>query len=270
MLNICFDDVVGGHLLISWGLADSEGILPLNLHLDRGRLRGDVIATQERMSAEILGYHFPNMDPREIDREYKKGLRKARRCYKDLEERIKAGQAVRVWIDNTAHDRCGLYWLCDIARPYQPKIFVASCPGYGYDAQKDGFIENRNWATFTDHDFPDGCAQKAVRLAQIQIDRYAQAWKRAVEQDTALRVLINDHLVSVDEDLFDAALLRHIDRTPKTQASIMEQFCLEYRGLDLDLVMWRIDHLLKSDVIKVCEEKVDSHGCCWPRTISRT
>lgn len=268
MLDICFNDSVGGNLMAAQMYLESDGVLPLNLHLNYGKLSGDVIATQERRTAENLLYYFPNTPPKEIDRNYEKGLRLARQCFKDLEDRLKNEQSLRVWVSNTAQDRCNLYWLCNFAKSYQPKISIVVCPGYEFNSRKNCYVENRNWASFTNHRFMADCAKNAVELTEEEIGQYAKAWEKLVEKDAPLRVLIDDDLVSTDADFFDAVILRHISDTPKSQSSILGNFLSEYIGMDVDFVCSRIDFLLKNNLIKVCEEKVDTQGCCWSRTIS--
>lgn len=122
MLDICFNDSVGGSLMVARTHLESDGVLPLNLHLNYGKLSGDVIATQEQISADDFRNFYPNATPEEVEKEHTKCLRKARRCFKDLAQKLESGQSIRVWVSNTAHDRCNLYWLCHFAKDFPTKF----------------------------------------------------------------------------------------------------------------------------------------------------
>ena len=269
MLDICFNGSVGGNLMVARTHLESDGVLPLNLHLNYGKLSGDVIATQERISADTFRNFYPDSTPEEVEKEYKKGLRQARRCFKDLAQRLESGQSIRVWVSNTAHDRCNLYWLCHFAKDFPTKLFVVVCPGYEFDTRKQCYIENRNWARFSNAHFMADCANKAIELTEEEIQAYANEWNKLVEKDAPLRILIDDNLINVEEDFFDSIILRHIENAPKSQSSILGNVLAEGWGMDVDFICARIDFLLKSNVIKICEKRSDDYGGCWPRTIAK-
>lgn len=152
---------------------------------------------------------------------------------------------------------------------FSHKVFVVACPGYEFDTKKQCYIENRNWATFTNAHFMADCADNALELTKEEVNAYAGEWNKLVERDAPLRILIDDNLVNVDEDFFDSIILRHIDNIPKSQSSILGNVLAEGWGMDVNFICARIDFLLKSNVIKICEKKADDYGGCWPRTIAK-
>ena len=268
MLDICFSDCVGGNLLAVRSYLDSD-VLPINLHLNYGTLCGDIVAKQERLFAESLLLHFPNTDPQEIERNYKKNLKKARRCFQNLEERLQSGESIRVWVSNTAHDRCNLCWLCHFAKDYPAKILVVTCPGYEFNERTQQYIENRNWASFSNLDFMASYAKNAVELTASEVESYSTQWKKLVEVDSPMRVLIDDYIVNVPEDFFDAIILRQIDKTPKSQSRIIGDLLAELQGVDTNFLLSRINFLIKSDKVKICELKTDAYGSTFVQTISK-
>ena len=269
MLDICFYDSVAGTLMMARNLFITDDILQLNLRLNYGRLSGDIIATQERIVADNFLCSYPNMSEEELESYYTEGLQYARQRVQYLEEKLKGGQPFRVWVSQTALDRCNLCWLCHFSKPYQPKILVVTCPGYEFDPTENCYVENRNWVNFTNTQFMAECAKTAIELTEEEIKHYAQIWERLVCQDAPLRLLVDDTLVSADADFFDAMILQYIHSDPQPQCLLLGDFLSEYPYLDVDFICSRIDYLLQAHVIKVCEDIVDSQGCCWQRTLSK-
>ena len=269
MIDICFSDSVYGNLMLAKELFDTDGVLFLDLHLNHGKINGDVIATQAQRNAECLLSIYPNTEATELEDVYVQGLQQARQCLKDLESALKNGQPIRVWVSHTAHDRCNLYWLCHFFKKCRPRIFVAVCPGYEFDPNENGYIENKNWGGFINRQFIAECAKNAMELAEREIEENTQIWKQLVRKNTPLRVLIDDNLVSTGEDFFDAMILQYIHRKPTSQAIILGDFFAEHFGGDVAFICSRIDHLIESNKIKICKNKADAQGCNWQRTLSK-
>ena len=76
MLDICFSDSVGGMLIEVRNHIQSD-VLPLDLHLNYRSLDGDIIEIQTRRNVETLKYFYKTITEKELQKEYKKELKKA-------------------------------------------------------------------------------------------------------------------------------------------------------------------------------------------------
>lgn len=129
MLDICFSDSVGGLLIEVRNLIKSD-VLPLDLHLNYGSLDGDIIEIQTKRNVNRLKYFYKTITEKELQKKYKKELKKAYNAQEILKNFLSEGKEIRLWLSNNAHDRCGLYWFCDLVKDFENKISVVFCPGY--------------------------------------------------------------------------------------------------------------------------------------------
>ena len=268
MIDICFSNSVGGLLNLARGLIDTDYILPLFLELNRGDISGDIIAAQQKLYIEGFMRFYPKKTLSELEEMcVEEDIEPMQKCYDRLINFLKEGHTVRVWVSNTARDRCGLYWLSKFIKPYVTTVNVVTCPGYEYDAKKKCYIENRNWSTFRNYYFLAECAKDAVELTKPEIEHYSQMWDRLVEENAPLRILVDDYILGVNEDFFDSIILANIDKTPKTQSKILAETLIKTRGINDDYISMRIDHHIKMGTIVVVEDREDEMGGCWPRTL---
>ena len=268
MLDICFSDSVGGLLIEVRNLIKSD-VLPLDLHLNYGSLDENIIETQTKRNVGTLKYFYKNITEKELQKEYKKELKKANEAQELLKTFLSKGQEIRLWLSNNANDRCGLYWFCNFAKEYENKISIVSCPGYEYNDIKDKITENRNWASFSNPYFMAEFVKNPRVLNKNEISAYSQTWEYIVKENAPLRILVDDSIVGVEESFFDNAILSFVSNEPKSQSFVMGKMLGKWKGgCDAAFISERIEHLIEIGKIQVCEEKVDDNDCYWPRTIS--
>ena len=269
MIDICFSDTVGGILLEVKNIIKSDAILPLDLHLNYRYLDGDIIENQTKRNADSLKYYYKTITEKELQKEYQIELKRANKAQKTLRNFLLKGQEIRLWLSNNANDRCGLYWFCNLAKDYESKIFVVSCPGYEYDDIKDKATENRNWASFSNPYFMAEFAKESRTLNKNEISAYSQTWGYIVKENAPLRILVDDSIIGVKESFFDDIILGFVSDEPKSQASVMGEILGKWQGgCDAAFISERIEHLIGNNKIKVVEEKVDENDCYWPRTLA--
>ena len=104
----------------------------------------------------------------------------------------------------------------------------------------------------------------------VSIDAYAREWDRIATENAKLRILIDNTIVSVNEDFFDSTILGFVGHTPEKQVHIMGKMLGKWRGCDVAFISERIDHLIATKQIIVCKEEVDEFDCYWQRSIALT
>ena len=270
MVDICFSDSVGGLLMQIKKDVCSDGVLPLDLHLNYEHINCDIVEAQAKRNIDTLKYYYKSVSDKEKQIEYKKEILGMRNALKRLEKILADGHDMRLWLSNTANDRCGLYWFCNFAKNYANTISIVMCPGYEYIPYLQASQVQYAWASFDNPNFVAKFAPTARVLDEHERSAYAREWTLLIKEDSPLRILIDNALVSVEESFFDGIILSFVKAEPQTQRSVMGKMLGKWHGcVDVAFVSMRIEHLIAAGKIKVCEEKVDEHDCYWPRTIAK-
>lgn len=106
-------------------------------------------------------------------------------------------------------------------------------------------------------------------MSKEQIDLYADLWKKLVEENAALRVLIDNRVINTSEDFFDNAILSFISKEPKSQVSVISDFLGKWYCVDFGFVSERIEYFIKIGKIEIVENKTDNKGSFIIRTIKK-
>ena len=269
MIDICFSDSVAGTLMQIRKDIHSDGVFPLDLHLNYEHIDCDVVEIQARRNINTLKYFYKSITNEELQNEYIEELENTRNAVKTLEQFLIDGQDIRLWLSNTANDRCGLYWFCHLAKDYTNKISMAVCPGYEYSPSTQSASIQKNWALFSNPAFVASFASSARILEKHEKAAYAREWTLLVKEDSPLRILIDDTIVGVEESFFDKIILGFLTLEPQPQNTVMGKMLGKWQGVcDVAFISMRIEHLIADGKIKICEEKVDEHDCYWLRTIA--
>ena len=270
MIDICFSDSVGGMLKLVRKEIHSEYVLPLWLRLNYANLDGDVLENQVRREIETAKYFTKTVTENELKEEYTQLLDEERNNHKKLKEFFVAGKSFRLWLSNTANDHCGLFWFCSLIRHCTNNISIVWCPNYEYDRRTNISSIKTDWAMFDNPNLLVNNIDNAQILCKAQIDAYAREWDRIATENAKLRILIDNRIVSVDEDFFDSTILGFVGHTPEKQVHIMGKMLGKWRGCDVAFISERIDHLIATKQIIVCKEEVDEFDCYGQRSIALT
>ena len=269
MVDICFSDSVGGLLMQIKKDICSDGVLPLDLHLNYEHIDCDIVETQAKRNIDTLKYYNKSVNDKEIQVEYKKEIKSMQNTLKLLGKILADGHDMRLWLSNTANDRCGLYWFCDFAKNYANTISIVMCPGYEYIPYLHTAHVQPDWASFNNPNFVATFAPATHILDEHEKSAYVREWTLLVKENTSLRILIDNTIVGVDDSFFDDIIMGFINSEPQPQNTVMGKMLGKWKGcVDVAFISMRIEYLIADGKIKVCEEKVDEHDCYWPRTLS--
>ena len=273
MLDICFNDSTGGNLIaIEYELDNpikTDGVLPLDLQFNYGVLSGDIYETQANFEARLQKSFFNNISERKLNSWCNQKLKSIRSALSKLDKRLKKSEDIRLWLDNSAVDRCGLCWFCDYVKSYDSKISVVMCPGIESLASQNKITENTKWAAFTNISYMATFAETAKELSKEEINLYSETWQKLVKENAPLRVLIDNKIISTNEDFFDKPILSYISDEPKPQITIIGDFLADWYCADYSFVSERIEYLLEQGYIEVVEDKLNDEGSYVVRTIRR-
>lgn len=269
MIDVCFSDSTAGMLRSIKKELGSKDVISFRFDLDHGYLTDDIIVRQERMHAENLRCFFAQISDEEIENAYQRGLENTHSKLITLEKYLKDGESIRLWISSTANDRCCLYWFCDYISNYLNDIFIVMCPGFEPGKKNGDYLEIKSWASCDNAGFLYECSSSSRPVCPKERVLYADLWKRIVQENMPLRVLINNSIVSTTEDFFDRAVLSFIDEKPIPQSEIMGKASDKWKIYNVNFVAKRIEALIEKGYVRIYENKVREDGCFWSRTLVR-
>ena len=269
MIDICFSCTVGDSLFESSELIQSDGVFPLNLHLNYGHLDCNIFEEQAKRNVNTIKYTVKTITEEELQEAYTEEVTDINNKINDIEKFLVNGHAIRLWLSNTASDRCGLYWFSHFAKDYSNDISIVLCPGYEYIPYLRTAHIQPDWALFSAPDFVAQFASTAKILDEHEKSAYAEAWPLLVKQNSPLRILIDNTIVGVDETFFDSIILSFVKPEPQSQKTVMGKMLGKWQGgCDAAFISMRIEHFINKGNIKVHEEIVDKNDCYWERTIA--
>ena len=268
MIDICFGDCLFGVLKVVQKKLRSKDVLTLLMNLPYGKVDRDVIEAQARREADTLWYCYKDITELEVQENYEEFLEGIQTAHQKLKKHFENGESFRLWLNNNARDRCALYWFCSIAQGYENYIEIVYQPRYEYNDITKKVKTCTCWELIDDFDLLATYIEKAVKLEDAEKQAYVAEWNRIVADNAPLRILIDNTIVGVKEDFFDDTILNFVSNEPRTQSYVMGTMLGKWQsGCDVAFISQRIEHLIESGKIKVCEEKVDEEGCYWARTL---
>ena len=228
-------------------------------HFNYGLLEGDPIDTQARMEAESMRFYYPTPED-EIEQIYHDTEKSYHRIMEWLDSALQSKKSIRIWVSNTAHDICNLYWLCHYAQKYDPAIWLVKCPEYEIDSQTNLPVLLECWQQVSSNDTYLHARDNAVALTKNDILFYAAQWERLVKENMSLRILIDNSVISTSEDFFDSILLKHIGTTPVFLRTVLLDVLDEGLGIGYNFILGRLDKLIHQGLVLGCQESTDDLG----------
>lgn len=269
MIDVCFSDSLAGVLCTIKDEIKSDGIFALPQTLNCGPLDcEDIVAQQIKVELEYEKYFRKDVTEEEIEKEFKNQLKEKRKTFQELKKHIDDGQKIRIWVSNQAKDRCGLFFFCYLMGGFTNELSAVVCPGYEHDDIFNETTEKRSWSSYSNPYFVAECVNEARVMCEYERRAYSTRWKELVKENAPLRILIDDVVVSVEEDFFDNAILGFVGVEPKHQNSVMGKMLGKWQCGDIFFISKRIERLIENGKIKVCEDRVANNGCYWGRTIA--
>jgi hypothetical protein len=269
MIDICFSDSVVGMLKCIKREIKSDGIFSLWMFLNLGNIDcEDLIAEQVQIEVGYYKYFSKNTTDEELEKIFSEQLKQERKKFEKFKKYINDGHKIRLWISNTANNRCGLYWLCNFLKGYTNELSTVVCPGYEYDDISNKTEENRNWSKFSNPWSMAEFIKEAHIVCEKEKIAYSKRWEELIQENAQLRILVDDMIVGVNEDFFDNAILGFVSAEPESQNRIMGKMLGKWQSGDIFFLSKRIEYLIEKGKIKVCENRIAENGCYWGRTIA--
>lgn len=199
MLDLTFSDSAAGSLYMMRNRLSTDGspaeVLPLWMALDTGDLSGP--EARRAVYQDLYGYIAEV--PEEMERMNRTALAR-------LDRAEAADEPVRLWLcPGDPAEMCNLLFLCDRYADAAPKLSVVRIPDRVVDEQAGTVTTYRSTG-----EIPPEALISMVRYEQPLGDAerraYTLEWRKLVQENAPLRVIVNGRLMSVPEDFYDHAL----------------------------------------------------------------
>lgn len=241
-----------------WIEGTSDEVICLGFMLDIGELNQDICGEYRKN----LIYSMLNQEQWDSDSEIDKELREAGNVYIRELERLKAfletGEDIRIWYSRSAYSLCGLYNVCSLLMHYSNRIFVVELPEYSID--KNVISSYQNWGEIAAEEF-SLFLEYQREICHMEVKRYAQMWTELVDDNSPLRSLVNNHVISVNEDFYDFLIWKRLTTKPIKEARLIGDIMGYYRiGVGDWWYAKRIQYYIDNGKIEVVEDSENKYA----------
>ncbi|EOR20232.1 hypothetical protein A500_18047 [Clostridium sartagoforme AAU1] len=241
----------------------SEKVICLALMLDIGDIKEKIDSSYRHN----LIFDMYTQNGYDNDEDTLKELKKAGKYYTDEYKRlinyVLNGEAIRIWYSNAPYEMCGFYYICDLLKDIGTEIFAIKLPDY---IKIDDIVVSFQSLEEVGPEQYKTLINYQRRISEIELKMFSNAWLMLVEENSALRVVVNGRLIGVCEDFYDNLIYKHIGYEPIKEVRLIGNILGFYQ---LGVKDWwyasRIDCMIENNKIKVIED----HDNKYERIISK-
>ena len=263
MLDVCFDPSLGGMLLMErfnpqLGLPGRD-VVTLGLYLDVGDLTDGVFSEKRKKAAAGL-FKDPWMGKRSfIDKRHWDATIKN---FELICERAKNGERIRIWYGTDADSYTSYMWLVSELQQYDCKITAVGFNDLAYEIEPHCY----NWVR-TDADDLLLFVQAERIISSKQRINISKRWADICNHSHPLRIVLNGHVVSVDENYYDSMILENLPDKPFCAAQAMREML---NNITTDIPYYYINRRMCDLLREHCEivgERGNGQGYLFDRLI---
>ncbi len=226
-------------------------IYGFNLVLSVGDISENQPGIKRKQTLEHLYSIYPNDEGRQAAEEI---LKRANEDLKTVRERTAAGEPLRIWYSNQPDEMCGLYWFMGQLNQWKlngGQVFIVKLPEWEAD-KKGNSVRKNSWGEVAPEEWHRYLAlQKPVLPVFIQ--SYASHWQELQAENAPLRAMLNGHLVSTSEKLYDDFILHEIAAEGEEfqEAMIVGRVIGKYQlGIGDSWIALRIEEMIHAGKLK--------------------
>lgn len=230
----------------------TSDIYGFNLMLSIGDISEDQPGIKRKQTLEHLYSIYPNDEGSQVAEEL---ITQAVDDLKLIQQRVTAGESLRIWYSNQPDELCGLYWFMRQLNQWNMNhvpVSVIKLPEW--ETNEPGtFLQRNSWGEVAPEEWQRHLAlQKTV--PPVFIHRCASHWQQLQAENTPLRALLNGRLVGMPETLYDDFILREIAAEGEEfqEAMIIGRVLGKYQlGISDVWVADRIEKIIRAGKIEI-------------------
>lgn len=242
----------------SWIEGTADEVVCLGFMLDVGDIKKPV---DSRYREELI-YSMYAQNQWGQNKEWDNELKKAGKVYINelfrLKQFLDNGEIIRIWYSDAPYSRCGFYHLCRTLIKYDNEIRAVKIPEY--IVRKNIITSYKNWGEVAAEEFA-GFLSYEKRLSKGEVRMYASLWSELVEDNSALRSVINGKVLGVPEDFYDFQIWKRLTEKPVKEARLIGDImgCSQISVGD----WWyakRIEYYIQHKKIRIVEYSVNKYA----------
>jgi len=260
MVNIVFGDSIAGSIKMANYYAKenenivadlSENLICFHHNLQYGDISdhgiGEIRKKEYKKIYEnyLYGYKLKSKD---LDTAPDKSLEHLRML-------IKKGETIRFWFSNEAHEFCGfcsILFLIDDMNISNDKILYIKLPDEDID-EKGELCVYRSSGAFDAKELLKYVPQQQMMTDEVK-SYYINQWKKAVEVNSKLRIIVDDEIKSVSEDYYDEIILNEAKKLDEVfnEATLVGNSLKRIIIFDA-FIGKRIEHMISEGIFEVVQ-----------------
>lgn len=265
MIEICFSAMAETVLGTMKDKLKSSAVFCLGEYFNLGNLEKPVAERTALINAEKCRYCYSDFTQEDFDGAYQTTLEHYQRNMAQFKTMLNNGDTVRIWINKNASDYSGLCWFCYTFKDCTNPLHIVTRSEYSFNPFQQQYENACGWSGMPE-DWIDLVRVKEVN--QREREYYARRWEILLKENTPLRIMLDEEVISVENNFFDEIILKSIPSEPQAQGKLMGRIVGKW-PLDLAFVAQRIERLIEIGKITVYEDIPDEEGYQWPRTIAK-
>ena len=193
----------------------------------------------------------------DLDRQIEDKIQKTKAALTSVIERYMAGEELRIWYSHNPDERCGMYWLMAQLRPLnrQAPIYLVELPVWDY-GKENTVISRNSWGDISPGEWGKYTSlQKQARSAFLA--GCSTKWNQLQEENAPLRVMLNGHLQSASEDIYDRFILCEIAAQPEhfKMAVVIGNVLGKYQlGIGDAWVSIRMEKMIHDGILEIIQD----------------
>ncbi|SCP99502.1 DUF3658 domain-containing protein [Anaerobium acetethylicum] len=220
-------------------------IYGFNLVLSVGDISESQPGTRRKQTLEHLYSVYPNDEGRQAAEEI---LKRANEDLKAIRQRAASGEAVRIWYSSQPDEMCGLYWFMEQLNQWgvhEGQVVIIKLPEWEAD-EKGNIVWKNGWSEVPAEGWHRYLALQKPALPSF-IQSCASHWQALQAENAPLRAVLNGHLVSMSEKIYDDFILREIavEGEQFQEAKIIGRVLGKYQlGIGDSWIAFRIEEMI--------------------------
>lgn len=181
------------------------------------------------------------------------GIRRNTEEYDRFLEFLEKEEEIRIWYSHAPYSLCGLYWLCSKLYHATNRIYVVELPEYR-ERENNTIVRYKNWGEISAEEFSSFLPLQR-ELSENERRMFAHEWTELTEDNSPLRVAINEKIVGVPEDFYDFLIRKRITTEPIKEARLIGDILGRY---PVNVSDWwyaaRIEQMIENGEIKIVQD----------------
>lgn len=171
-----------------------------------------------------------------------------------IEEAMQNNESMRIWLSNNAESMCGFYDLCSRLKDYAGLIVVVQASKQPYERNCWGLIKSYERYRYADRE---------RRLTKEVMYEIAADWEKLKKENSNMRLLVNNELISVTDDYFDHMIFEAFELEEESFSGVPENYIMgntmhigneNQLNLHDSVICARIDKLIEEGKIIIVED----------------